>query len=75
MRPAPSRRPGVRGHPRCGTVTALGARPVLQCLVDDFFDAGLVFHGFMDYIRDYELIAYRTADPRTRGPARRNVLV
>ncbi len=66
--------PGDRGHPRCGTVTALGARPALECLVDDFFDAGPVFHGSMDYLRDCELIAYRTADPRT-GAARPNVLV
>jgi hypothetical protein len=37
----------------------------LQLLLDDIFDQGLVFHGFTDYMRDYELIAYCTADPRT----------
>jgi len=29
------------------------------------FDQALVYHGFTDYMRDYELIAYCTADPRT----------
>lgn len=38
---------------------------VLQQFLDDVFDQALVYHGFTDYMRDYELIAYCTADPRT----------
>ena len=37
----------------------------LQAKLDDIFDQALVYHGFTDYIRDYELFAYCTADPRT----------
>jgi hypothetical protein len=29
------------------------------------FDQAIVFHGFTDYMRDYEVIVYVTADPRT----------
>lgn len=29
------------------------------------FDQAIVFHGFTDYMRDYEIIIYATADPRT----------
>lgn len=32
---------------------------------DDVFDQALIFHGFTDYMRDYELITYATAAPRT----------
>lgn len=32
---------------------------------DDVFDQALLFHGFTDYMRDYEVITYATADPRT----------
>ena len=32
---------------------------------DDVLDQALVFHGFADYVRDYELYIYATADPRT----------
>lgn len=32
---------------------------------DDVLDQALVFHGFADYMRDYELYIYATADPRT----------
>jgi hypothetical protein len=37
----------------------------LQRALDDVFDQALVFHGFVDYMRDYEVIVYATADPRT----------
>ena len=33
--------------------------------LDEVFDQALVFHGFADYMRDYDLFIYATADPRT----------
>ncbi|GHH74881.1 YxiG-like protein [Promicromonospora soli] len=32
---------------------------------DEVLDQALVFHGFTDYMRDYDLYIYATADPRT----------
>lgn len=37
----------------------------IQNLLDEVFDQALVHHGFVDYMRDYELIVYCSADPRT----------
>lgn len=37
----------------------------LERLLDHIFDQALVYHGFTDYMRDYELVVYCTADPRT----------
>ena len=37
----------------------------IQAAFDDVLDHGLVFHGFADYLRDYEVVIYATADPRT----------
>lgn len=37
----------------------------IQHALDDIFDQALVYHGFTDYMRDYELIVHMTADPRT----------
>lgn len=37
----------------------------LQEHLDNIFDQALVYHGFTQYLRDYELIAHCTADPRT----------
>jgi hypothetical protein len=37
----------------------------IQAAFDDVFDEGLIFHGFADYMRDYEVFVYATADPRT----------
>ncbi|GAA0411545.1 hypothetical protein GCM10009530_75080 [Microbispora corallina] len=34
-------------------------------MLDDVFDQALVFHGFADYVRDYEVIVHVAADPRT----------
>ncbi|MFD4671628.1 hypothetical protein ACFWNN_17965 [Lentzea sp. NPDC058450] len=33
--------------------------------LDDVFDQALVFHGFTDYLRDYDVIVYASADPST----------
>lgn len=38
----------------------------IQAAFDDVFDQAIVFHGFADYMRDYDIVIYATADPRTR---------
>lgn len=35
---------------------------------DDVFDQALVYHGFTDYMRDYDIFVYATAGPRTGFP-------
>ncbi|MBN6039072.1 hypothetical protein [Amycolatopsis sp. 195334CR] len=35
---------------------------------DDIVDQALVFHGFTDYMRDYDVIVHAMADPRTGIP-------
>jgi hypothetical protein len=37
----------------------------IQAEFDDVFDQAVIFHGFADYMRDYEVFIYATADPRT----------
>lgn len=37
----------------------------IQSTFVDAFDQALVFHGFADYMRDYDIFIYVTADPRT----------
>jgi hypothetical protein len=37
----------------------------IQAALDDVADQGVVFHAFTDYLRDYEVIVYSEADPRT----------
>ncbi|MGH3240650.1 MAG: hypothetical protein ACRDNL_09720 [Spirillospora sp.] len=37
----------------------------LQRMLDEVFDQALVYHGFVDYMRDYEVIVYATADRAT----------
>jgi hypothetical protein len=38
---------------------------VLEELLDETFDHAVVHHGYTDYMRDYEVVVYLTADPRT----------
>jgi hypothetical protein len=38
---------------------------LLEQLLDDAFDTAVVYHGYTCYMRDYEVIVYATADPRT----------
>jgi hypothetical protein len=38
---------------------------LLHQLLDDAFDTAVVHHGYTSYMRDYEVIVYATADPRT----------
>ncbi|MFU8870588.1 hypothetical protein [Micromonospora sp. SL4-19] len=37
----------------------------IRAAFDDVFDQAIVFHGFADYMRDYDVFVYATADPRT----------
>ncbi|WP_329537250.1 hypothetical protein OG568_53115 (plasmid) [Streptomyces sp. NBC_01450] len=38
---------------------------VLEQVLDEAFDHAVVHHGYTNYMRDYEVIVYATADPRT----------
>jgi hypothetical protein len=40
----------------------------IQAAFDDVFDQAVLFHGFADYLRDYDVFIYATADPRTGIP-------
>ncbi|MGC9671579.1 hypothetical protein ACNTMW_34190 [Planosporangium sp. 12N6] len=37
----------------------------LRQALDDVFDQAVVYYAYTDYMRDYEVIVYATADPRT----------
>jgi hypothetical protein len=37
----------------------------IEAAFDDVFDQAIVFHGFADYMRDYDVFIYVAADPRT----------
>ncbi len=37
----------------------------MQAAFDEVFDQAIVFHAFTDYMRDYEVVTYSVADPRT----------
>ena len=37
----------------------------IQAAFDDVFDQAILFHGFADYLRDYDVFIYVTADLRT----------
>jgi hypothetical protein len=37
----------------------------IQEAFDDVFEQAVLFHGFTDYMRDYDVFVYVTADPRT----------
>ncbi|WP_145906290.1 hypothetical protein [Kitasatospora viridis] len=41
---------------------------LLAQLLDDTFDHALVYHGYTDYMRDYEVIVYMTAAKSTGIP-------
>ncbi|MFI8074320.1 hypothetical protein ACIF85_36925 [Streptomyces sp. NPDC086033] len=38
---------------------------LLEQMLDETFDHAVVHHGYTNYMRDYEVIVYATADPRT----------
>lgn len=40
-------------------------RSGMQTAFDEAFDQAVVFHGFTDYMRDYDVFIYVIADPRT----------
>ncbi|WP_055480811.1 hypothetical protein [Sphaerimonospora mesophila] len=37
----------------------------LQQALDEVFDQALLHHGFVDYMRDYQLVIHAASDPRT----------
>jgi hypothetical protein len=48
---------------------------VLEQMLDETFDHAVVHHGYTNYMRDYEVIVYATADPRTGiAPSHRRYL-
>jgi len=40
----------------------------IEAAFDDAFDQALLFHGFVEYMRDYEMIMQLSADPSTGIP-------
>jgi len=36
--------------------------------LDEAFDQAILFHGYADFMRDYDVVIYATADPRTGIP-------
>jgi hypothetical protein len=43
-------------------------RDEIQQKLEEVFDQAIVYHGFADFIRDYDVYVYATADPRTGIP-------
>ena len=41
----------------------------IEAAFDDVFDQAVLFHGFADFMRDYEIFIYATADSRTGIPS------
>jgi hypothetical protein len=39
-------------------------RTEIQAAFEDVFDQAIQYHGFADYMRDYDIYIYATADPR-----------
>jgi len=37
----------------------------IEAAFEEVFDQAIVFHGFADFMRDYDVIVYATSDPRT----------
>ena len=56
-----NRSPAVPG---CAIIRGVDTSEI-QAAFDDVFDQAILFHGFADYMRDYEIFIYATADPRT----------
>jgi len=40
-------------------------RAEIERAFNDVFDQALLFHGFAEHMRDYDVVIYATADPRT----------
>ncbi|BCJ70189.1 hypothetical protein [Polymorphospora rubra] len=45
-------------------------RSEIQAAFDEVFDQALVFHGYADHMRDYDVFVHATTDPRTGIPPR-----
>jgi hypothetical protein len=55
-----------RSLPGLGCAIIRGSMPGRSSQrLDDVFDEAVIFRGFADYMRDYEVFIYATADPRT----------
>ncbi|SRR5216683_3527426 len=59
MRP---KRPPAK--PGCAIISDVDTSEI-QAAFDDVFDQAIIFHSYADYMRDYEVFIYATADPRT----------
>lgn len=51
-------------EPDCAIISDVDTSEI-QAAFDDVFDQAIIFHGFADYMRDYEVFIYATADPRS----------
>lgn len=61
----PEAEPAIwRASYRCGRPMIVDEAE-LERLLGDTFDQAVVYHGFTDYMRDYEVVFYCTADPVT----------
>ncbi len=40
----------------------------IQTALDNVFDQALLYHGYTDYMRDYELVVHAVSDQRTGIP-------
>ena len=58
--------PVAGGHDGCCTSLLYNCAmdAALQSLLDEVFDQALVYHGFTDYMRDYEIITLRLREVR-----------
>jgi hypothetical protein len=52
-------------RPRCVVDDLVVDRSGIKAAFDAVFDQAVMFHGFTDYMRDYDIFVYATADPRT----------
>ena len=59
------RDPAIGALPRRRGRPAIMEKAELLRVLDDTFDEAIVYHGFTAYMRDYEVVIYRTADPAT----------
>jgi hypothetical protein len=51
-------------RPACAIISDVDSSEI-QAAFDEVSDQWIVFHGFADYMRDYEAFTYATADPRS----------
>jgi hypothetical protein len=64
QRALPGEQIGRQQCPGCAIIRGVDTSEI-QAAFDDVFDQAILFHGFADYMRDYEIFIYATADPPT----------